>query len=169
MYRLLQRGFTLIELMIVVAVVGILAVIALPVYRDYLIRARVTEGFNLASAVKIAVTEHWATHKSFISDWPSTDQVCTTANEACTRAYGIEPPTGRYSINVLVGFGGTIIVTFNQLLDPVAQGYTLVLQPVPREDALDWVCFSDGQTEKNGVTAYATPTLPARYAPPVCR
>ena len=52
-----NRGFTLIELMIVVAIVGILAAVAIPAYQDYTIRARVTEGLNLASAAKLAVSE----------------------------------------------------------------------------------------------------------------
>ena len=53
-----QKGFTLIELMIVVAIVGILAAIAIPAYQDYTVRARVTEGLSLASAAKVTVSEN---------------------------------------------------------------------------------------------------------------
>ena len=59
MFNKMQKGFTLIELMIVVAIIGILAAIALPAYQDYTIRAKVTEGLNLADSAKTAVAESW--------------------------------------------------------------------------------------------------------------
>lgn len=168
--RSFEKGFNLIELMIVVAIIGVLASIAIPAYRDYVVRARVTEGLNLTSGVKATVAEYWASHGSFISDYPSTDPTCTTANINCTKAYGVDPPTGKYSIDILVGYGGTIVITYNELLDPNrSSGYTLVVQPAPGEGSLRWVCFSEGQTAKDGVTTNATPTLPPKYAPPICR
>ena len=57
MFKKLQQGFTLIELMIVVAIIGILAAIAIPAYQDYTIRAKITEGLNLADSAKTAVAE----------------------------------------------------------------------------------------------------------------
>ncbi len=59
MLKKMQKGFTLIELMIVVAIIGILAAIAIPAYQDYTIRAKVTEGLNLADSAKTAVAESW--------------------------------------------------------------------------------------------------------------
>src|SRR6202795_2476303 len=64
----IQKGFTLIELMIVVAIIGILAAIAIPAYQDYTIRSQVTEGMNLASAVETGVAEYYANTGS----WPTT-------------------------------------------------------------------------------------------------
>lgn len=132
---MIARGFTMIELMIVVAIIGILAAIAVPAYNEHITRARVAEGLALLSPAKAAVGEYyWSNGGQFISGDP-----CTTANADCTRAYGAEPQAGKYTIDILVGWGGTIIVTFNQLLNPNnAAGYTLVLQPVPLDGKLAW-------------------------------
>ena len=65
--RKLQQGFTLIELMIVVAIVGILAAIAIPAYQDYTVRAKVTEGLSLANAAKLAVEDQWTSSGSAVS------------------------------------------------------------------------------------------------------
>ena len=69
MKRSMQKGFTLIELMIVVAIIGILAAVALPAYQDYTVRARVTEGLSLAGSAKTAVAENAQNGQPFASGW----------------------------------------------------------------------------------------------------
>ena len=69
MKRTMQQGFTLIELMIVVAIIGILAAVALPAYQDYTKRAKVTEGLSLASAAKLAVAENAANGVQYDKGW----------------------------------------------------------------------------------------------------
>jgi type IV pilus assembly protein PilA len=83
--QMVQKGFTLIELMIVVAIIGILAAVALPAYQDYTVRARVSEGIVLASAAKLAVTENSANGKAFAGSWTpplATDNVDSIAIDA---------------------------------------------------------------------------------------
>src|SRR5881628_2979972 len=107
--RNIQKGFTLIELMIVVAIIGILAAVALPAYQDYTIRARVSEGLVLASSAKLAVAENSANGQAFAAGW---SKPVATVNVA---SIDIDS-TGA----IVAGFPGSIVVTFT----PAAGGAT---------------------------------------------
>lgn len=125
-----QKGFTLIELMITVAIVGILAAVALPAYQDYTIRAQVAEGMALASGAKSAVAEYHANKGSFP----------TTNTEA-----GFSGAVGKYVSAVAVGTGGIIEASFGGDANTNLSGKKLTLTPT--EDTttgnVKWACSSD--------------------------
>jgi type IV pilus assembly protein PilA len=135
-----QQGFTLIELMIVVAIIGILAAIAIPAYQDYTIRSKVSEGLNLASAAKAAVSEY----RISVGTMPS--------NNA---AAGINTTiSSKYVENVVVS-DGNITVTFHDNVDTTADGDTIIFDPNFGNGVVDWVCTSG--------------TLDSKYRPANCR
>src|SRR5258708_6241358 len=92
--RRYQTGFTLIELMIVVAIVGILAAIAIPAYQDYTVRAKVTEGLSLGNSAKIAVEDNWPSNGQM---W-SRDQGSPPQAPSFFTSVGIGPPRGIFTI-----------------------------------------------------------------------
>ena len=152
-----QKGFTLIELMIVVAIIGILAAIAIPAYQDYTVRSQVTEGMNLASAVETGAAEYFANTGSF----PTT-----------LSAAGISSsPAGKYVS--AIGLNGSITVTYGNQVNSVVTGQTLGLTPYlsPNNDII-WVCGNHtnptGSTLATGVTA-ATTNVVDKYLPQTCR
>ncbi|PLX57875.1 MAG: prepilin-type cleavage/methylation domain-containing protein, partial [Chromatiales bacterium] len=120
MMKKVQKGFTLIELMIVVAIIGILAAIAIPAYQDYTIRSQVSEGLNLAGAVKAAVAERY----SQTGVWPT-----TLTELGIVDAGGAEtPPTGKYVTSVDMVGPGTIQITYGNQANAAIAAETLALQ-----------------------------------------
>jgi type IV pilus assembly protein PilA len=128
----IQQGFTLIELMIVVAIIGILAAIAIPAYQDYTIRAQVSEGLNLSGGAKAAVAEYYMDQGVY----PVTNVIA-----------GIEAPAsinGKYVTSVAVGALGQILVTYNQAsTNQNIKTATLTLTPVAAAanlGSVSWTC-----------------------------
>ena len=139
-----QQGFTLIELMIVVAIIGILAAIAIPAYQDYTIRAQVSEGLNLSGAAKAAVTEYYQ------------DQGAAPSTNAMA---GLDDAiAGKYVAGVAVGAGGVITVTYggDANANLIAAG-TLLMTPdfVTSPGSVQWGCNSAA--------------IPNKWLPAACR
>jgi type IV pilus assembly protein PilA len=132
-----QQGFTLIELMIVVAIIGILAAIAIPAYQDYTIRAQVSEGLNLSGGAKAAVSE-------FRMDrgvWPSDN----TAAGIATNATDIN---GKYVTGVAVA-QGVITVTYGADAHADIGSDTLLMSPLAQTGSVEWVCKSSTIADKH--------------------
>lgn len=107
-----QKGFTLIELMIVVAIIGILAAVAIPAYQDYTIRARVTEGLNLASSAKLAVSETAITNNALPATQAATGYTTPLATDNVTSIAVADDGTALITITYTAAAGnGTIVMT----------------------------------------------------------
>lgn len=159
--KTMQKGFTLIELMIVVAIIGILAAIAIPAYQDYTIRSQITEGLNLAGAVKAAVTETFSTS----GVWPTDN-----AEAGIGAATEIQ---GKYVDQITVA-GGGITIRFGNQANQVLAGQTLGLAPaLSANDDVTWVCgrrtVPAGVTAVAGATATTSEGLLDKYLPTTCR
>ena len=136
----LQKGFTLIELMIVVAIIGILAAIAIPAYSDYIIRARVAEMVTTASAAKTSVSEFILTKNAF----PTT-----------AAAAGVTLITTPMVASMTLGSGtGVLTINSSAAVTGVANEVQIILTPTNNGTSVSWACTSSGKTQ---------------YAPASCR
>ena len=155
--KTMQKGFTLIELMIVVAIIGILAAIAIPAYQDYTIRSQVTEGLNLASDLKAGVGEYYAQNGSYP----------TLTNLGIANA---TDKSGKYVTGITIAAGGSLDVTFGLQSNSKISGKILSIRPAPNANGdLVWVCGNKAVPSGASTTATNATTLVDKYLPAACR
>lgn len=140
----MQRGFTLVELMIVVVVIAVLAALALPAYQDYVARAQIAEGLSLASQAKAGIVEYYGNHNS----WPSSNTDAGIADSGTSIK-------GRYVTSVSIDDNGVINILYDETTTAEwIRGETLTLTPTASGGSVVWECGG---------------SIDPRYLPSSCR
>lgn len=134
--KYIQQGVTLIELVIVIAIIGLLSALAIPAYTDYSIRAQIAEGLNLAGSAKTAVTEYYQNRSVFPAD----------NSEA-----GLDSPasiSGTYVSSVTVN-GAVLAIQYGKDANAQISGQTITLTAIDNLGSVSWVCASGGFIQIN--------------------
>ncbi|HGG9569029.1 TPA: pilin [Neisseria meningitidis] len=159
----LQKGFTLIELMIVIAIVGILAAVALPAYQDYTARAQVSEAILLAEGQKSAVTEYYLNH----GEWPGNNTSAGVASSSTIK--------GKYVKEVTVANGVITATMLSSGVNKEIQGKKLSLWAKRQDGSVKWFCgqpVTRNDAKADTVAAAATPDtdkINTKHLPSTCR
>jgi type IV pilus assembly protein PilA len=139
-----QQGFTLIELMIVVAIIGILAAIAIPAYQDYIARAQVSEGFSLADGQKTSIGEIWTNEGAF-----------TNADNSYAPIPAAAEIKGKYVSQVAIADGVMTVTMLNGTpTSALVAGKTFTVSPISHAGSIEWVCHAG--------------TMDIKYLPKAC-
>ncbi|MGN9579815.1 pilin [Neisseria meningitidis] len=158
----LQKGFTLIELMIVIAIVGILAAVALPAYQDYTARAQVSEAILLVEGQKSAVTEYYLNH----GIWPANNSSAGVATSADIK--------GKYVQSVEVNNGVITATMASSNVNNEIKGKKLSLWAKRQDGSVKWFCGQPVTRDKadkadDGVTAANDKQIDTKHLPSTCR
>ncbi|MBH5439691.1 pilin [Neisseria meningitidis] len=159
----LQKGFTLIELMIVIAIVGILAAVALPAYQDYTARAQVSEAILLAEGQKSAVTEYYLNH----GEWPSNNTSAGVATSTDIK--------GKYVKEVKVANGVITATMLSTGVNKEIQGKKLSLWAKRQAGSVKWFCgqpvtrAANNADDVAAATANGNGKIDTKHLPSTCR
>ncbi|HGG9400299.1 TPA: pilin [Neisseria meningitidis] len=159
----LQKGFTLIELMIVIAIVGILAAVALPAYQDYTARAQVSEAILLAEGQKSAVTEYYLNH----GEWPANNSSAGVASASDIK--------GKYVEKVEVAKGVVTATMASSNVNNEIKGKKLSLWAKRQNGSVKWFCGqpvtrnAKANDEVTAATATGTGKIDTKHLPSTCR